>query len=234
MEKPLINENKLDIHLVGIQEHIDNCIKNWQLDEANKNLEKTILLCKNLTKKLCDLSKEWESCTLYSSINPQWTNQQTHSIYFENEEWFRKANVEIIIKNFLNQIYEKYNDFLFDKIFFISVTSDDIRPIYFFSIFADSIQHRLDNLQDFKKRFKENIKDCGEWFLRQEIDEWEWVISKWNGSKCIDLIFKIKEYIVCFKYSQWNINDIEIKTWLDHEQLLRLIYWMYKELKEKL
>jgi len=228
------NQNKLDSYLAWIHEHIINCINNWQIDEANKEIEKTIQLCKDLTKRLCDVSANWEICKIQPWVNYNTTNEQTHSIYFENEEIFRKSNVELSIKNFLNKIYEKYNDFLFDKIFFIKVTSDDIKPIYFFSIFADSIQHRLNNIEDFKKRFKDNITECWEGFLRQEIGEGEWAISKWNWSKCVDLIFKINDYVVCFKYSQWNINDIEIKTWLDHEQLLKLIYTMYKEIQAKL
>lgn len=226
--------DEFDSHLEGIQWNISNCINNWQIDEANAKIEKTIVMCKNLAKKLCDASASWQMCQIDPTKQSWWNEEQNHSIYFENEELFRKANIELSIKNFLNKIYENYNDFLFDKIFFIKVTTDDIKPIYFFSIFADSIQERLKNIEDFKKRFKDNIKECGEWFLRQEIDEWEWAISKGNWSKCIDLIFKLKDYIVCFKYSEWNINDIEIKTWLDHEQLLKLIYTMYKEIQAKL
>lgn len=228
------NQVNFESHLNWIQEHIINCIHKWQINEANANIEKIIVMCKNLTQKLCDESSKWEVCKVNFDPNYNWNEEQTHSIYFENEGLFRKANIEISIKNFLNNIYENYNDFLFDKIFFIKVTSNEIKPIYFFSIFADSIQHRLKNIEDFKKRFKDNITECWEWFLRQEIDEWEWAISKWNWSKCVDLIFKMKDYIVCFKYSEWNINDIEIKTWLDHEQLLKLIYTMYKEISVKL
>ncbi|MEF2174977.1 MAG: hypothetical protein V3575_00785 [Candidatus Absconditabacteria bacterium] len=228
------NQVNFESHLNGIQEHIINCIHKGQINEANANIEKIIVMCKNLTQKLCDESSKGEVCKVNFDPNYNGNEEQTHSIYFENEGLFRKANIEISIKNFLNNIYENYNDFLFDKIFFIKVTSNEIKPIYFFSIFADSIQHRLKNIEDFKKRFKDNITECGEGFLRQEIDEGEGAISKGNGSKCVDLIFKMKDYIVCFKYSEGNINDIEIKTGLDHEQLLKLIYTMYKEISVKL
>ncbi|MEF2175738.1 MAG: hypothetical protein V3575_04655 [Candidatus Absconditabacteria bacterium] len=157
-------------------------------------------------------------------------NNYCKGLFFEKDEYLESHNINKIIGEIIENIKNKFGEYVIDELAVVKYNGNIITPIYFYSLNKERLlKGNEDNL---KKSLINDFKFYTGNILQDDLlEDGEGTLAGNQTGSSFDIILRIGDYIFGFNNSKLSIDEIQNNLSISKNDLISEVSKLYNYMK---